>query len=127
MDAELKTYLDGKFSDARINLDALRAEIDARFGELRTENDAKFGELRADIDARFGELRAEIDVRFNEERIERRAEIEKTETNLLRAFHNWARPMEIRVRESDTKVAGFDLRLAFIEERDSELERRIAS
>ncbi len=83
MDAELKTYLDGKFSDARINLDALRAEIDARFGELR----------------------ADIDARFNEERIERRAEIEKTETNLLRAFHNWARPMEIRVRESDTKVA----------------------
>jgi hypothetical protein len=83
MDAELKSYLD------------------ARFGAI----DARFGDLRADIDARFGELRAEIDVRFNEERIERRAEIEKTETNLLRAFHNWARPMEIRVRESDTKVA----------------------
>jgi len=84
MDAELISYLD------------------AKFGAI----DAKFGELRAEIDVRFGELRAEIDARFNEERIERRAEIEKTETNLLRAFHNWARPMEIRVRESDTKVAG---------------------
>lgn len=98
MDAELKTYLDGKFSDARI-----------------------------DLDAKFGELRAEIDARFNEERVERRVEIEKTETNLLRAFHNWARSMEIRVRESDTKVTGFDLRLVYIEERVSELERRIAS
>jgi len=92
MDAELISYLD------------------AKFGAI----DAKFGELRAEIDVRFGELRAEIDARFNEERIERRAEIEKTETNLLRAFHNWARPMEIRVRESDTKVAGFDLRLPLL-------------
>jgi len=68
MDAELISYLD------------------AKFGAI----DAKFGELRAEIDVRFGELRAEIDARFNEERIERRAEIEKTETNLLRAFHNCA-------------------------------------
>jgi len=69
MDAELISYLD------------------AKFGAI----DAKFGELRAEIDVRFGELRAEIDARFNEERIERRAEIEKTETNLLRAFHTTGR------------------------------------
>ena len=52
--------------------------------ELKSYLDAKFGAIAA----KFGELRAEIDARFNEERVERRAEIEETETNLLRVFHN---------------------------------------
>jgi hypothetical protein len=49
---------------------------------------------------------------------------EKVETNLLSAFHGWARSMEIRVRNSGSMVTGFDERLALAEERISELERR---
>ena len=40
------------------------------------------------------------------------ARIEKAETNLLTAFHGWARSMEIRVRSVSTMTAGFDERLA---------------
>jgi hypothetical protein len=47
-----------------------------------------------------------------------------TETKLLRAFHRWARSMEIRVRTGETRSAGVDERLALAEERISELERR---
>jgi hypothetical protein len=55
------------------------------------------------------------------------ARIEKAETNLLTAFHGWARSMEIRVRSVSTMTAGFDERLALAEERISELERKKAS
>jgi hypothetical protein len=57
-----------------------------------------------------------------EERVNSR--IEKSETNLLTAFHGWARAMEIRVRGVSTMAIGYDERLAMVEERLSELERR---
>jgi hypothetical protein len=53
--------------------------------------------------------------------------VEKVETNLLTAFHGWARSMEIRVRGVSTVTTGFDERLAHVEERVSELERKKAS
>jgi len=56
-----------------------------------------------------------------------RADIEKSETNLPRAFHGCSRALEIRVRGAATSVAGFDERLALAEERISDLERRKAS
>jgi hypothetical protein len=65
MDQELKLYLDSKFS-----------EINANFAAV----DGKF----AAVDARFAEMRTEL-----------REEIEKVETNLLRAFHGWSRPMDV--------------------------------
>ncbi len=64
-----------------------------------------------------GRLVEEIEGRLN-------ARIEKVETNLLTAFHGWARAMEIRVRGVGAVAAGFDERLALAEERISELERR---
>jgi hypothetical protein len=54
-------------------------------------------------------------------------QIERSETNLLKAFHGWARAMEIRVRNSTTVVTGFEERLSLLEERVGELERRKAS
>jgi len=53
-----------------------------------------------------------------------KALIVKTETNLLGAFYNWARPMEARVQNASTMVLGFDLRLGLAEQRISELERK---
>jgi hypothetical protein len=58
---------------------------------------------------------------------ELRADIEKSETNLLRAFHGWARSMEIRVRGISAVSTGFEERLALAEERISEVERKQAS
>ena len=60
--------------DLREYLDANFARIDERFAAV----DQRF----AGADRRFTEVEARI---------------EKTETNLLTAFHGWARPMELRV------------------------------
>jgi hypothetical protein len=57
-----------------------------------------------------------------EQRIDTR--IENSETNLLTAFHGWARAMEIRVRGVSGIATGVDERLALVEERVSELERK---
>jgi len=54
------------------------------------------------------------------------ARVEKTETNLLTAFHGWG-SMEIRVRGVSGMTSGFDERLALAEERISELARRKSS
>jgi len=60
------------------------------------------------------------------------ATIERVETNLLTAFHRWARPTEIKFRASNAKVdaygvqvTGFDERVSLLEERISELERQV--
>jgi len=63
----------------------------------------------------------DMEGRFNK-RFDKR--IEKAETNLLTAFHGWARSMEIRVRGVSAVTTGFDERLALAEERISELERK---
>ena len=53
--------------------------------------------------------------------------IEKSENNLVRAFHGWARSMEIRVRGVSGVALGFEERLSLVEERLSEIERRQAT
>jgi len=70
-------------------------------------------ELKNHLDAMEARLMTHIDTR-----------IEKSETNLLTAFHGWARAMEIRVRGVSGMATGFDERPALVEERVSELERK---
>jgi hypothetical protein len=65
-------------------------------------------ELKAYLEAKFAEVRVEIQqsvrVDIAEVRVSVRADIEKSETNLLRAFHGWARSME-RISEVERKQA----------------------
>lgn len=69
------------------------------------------------IDKRFDDLSAQVaDVR---------AETERVETSLLTEFHKWARTHEIRSRGVSTAVVGFDERLSLIEDRLSEVERKL--
>jgi hypothetical protein len=115
MDQELKAYLDGKFAamDGKFTaMDGTFAAMDGKFAAM----DGKF----AAIDDKFAEMHVRI-------MTEVRAGIEKSENNLLRAFHGWARSMEIRVRGVSSVATGFEERLAFVEERISEVERRQAS
>ena len=79
---------------------------------------------KQDLQDAVAELKTYIDQRFEALRKHIGQQFEKVETNLLSAFHGWARSMEIRVRNSGSMVTGFDERLALAEERISELERR---
>ena len=56
-----------------------------------------------------------------EERLNDR--IESTETKLLTAFYEWARPQEMRVNTFTQLATGFDSRLALLEGRVSRMER----
>ena len=67
------------------------------------------------------ELRTEIDA-LEERLLER---MEKIETNLLRAFRNWATGSETRMKVNEILVHSFSDRLTAAEERISEIERRI--
>jgi predicted nucleic acid-binding Zn-ribbon protein len=92
--------------------------LDQRFNGL----DQRFTDLNqriTDLDQRITDLDQRItDV---EQRLNER--IHDTETKLLSAFHGWARPQEIRMRNLSTMVSGFEERLGLVEERISRLER----
>ena len=62
-------------------------------------------QITAQITAQIHGLRSYIDERTHD-----------SETRLLKAFHGWARTMEIRVRSADERIS-------IIEERVAELER----
>jgi hypothetical protein len=47
--------------------------------------------------------------------------IQDTETKLLSAFYNWARPVESRINK---QLPGIDERLGWLEERIAALERK---
>jgi hypothetical protein len=92
-----------------------------------TKADLQALATKADLHAVRAELKGDIqavrsDMQAMEERLNER--IHDSQTALLRAFHGWARSMEIRSRGTTTTVVGFDERLVLVEERVSELERR---
>jgi oligoendopeptidase F len=51
--------------------------------------------------------------------------IEKSETTLLREFRKWAISFESRFRANQTLVDGFSERMVSLEERVSDLERKL--
>jgi len=125
MDADLKQYLDAKFTDVNAKLadiNAKFADIDKRFAEI----DKRFADVDkrfAEIDKRFAKIDKrfdDIDKRFDEER----EALREVETKLLTAFHAWAQTYEVRARGVGAMVTTLDERLGMIEERVSKLERR---
>jgi hypothetical protein len=51
-----------------------------------------------------------------------RADIEATETKLLRAFHNWASPVEMRVRSHSAALRAMDVEIESLSNRVSKIE-----
>jgi hypothetical protein len=51
--------------------------------------------------------------------------IEKVETTLLREFRKWAVSFESRFRANEALVTGFSERMAGLEERVTDIERRL--
>jgi hypothetical protein len=112
IDQELKTYLDGKFEAMeQRSADNLRT-LDKRFVAI----DQKF----AAIDEKF----MAMDEKFTAMEQRSLDNLRDMETKLLTAFHGWGRPMEVRVNGMTSVVMGFDERLALVEQRVSELERK---
>ena len=98
-----------------------RAEFEAGITRLTEFLKGQFQQ----VDARFEQIDArfeQIDARFEETY----ARIEQVETALLTEFHKWARPHEIRIRSSESLVGAFSERLGLLEDRISEIERKVS-
>jgi hypothetical protein len=74
---------------------------------------------RAELREELSTLRAEVSTlgaRLTEQ-------IRDSQTELLRAFHGWAGPLEQRMRGTKEFVMGFEERLTLLEERMGKVER----
>jgi type II secretory pathway predicted ATPase ExeA len=70
-------------------------------------------DLKRNLDEMESRLKSEI-----------AASAERVEERLLSAFRGWARTMEVRVRQVSSAASSMDERLALLEDRLSDLERR---
>jgi hypothetical protein len=52
-----------------------------------------------------------------------RAELERVETNLLTAFHNWASPVEMRQRSHSAALRALDQEMENLQDRVKTLEQ----
>ena len=79
---------------------------------------------KAEFDRGLMELRSELKTDFKQEMTELKDDLIEQmrgiETKIRTAFHNWPRPVEIRIRT----VEQISERMAFLQERVAELERR---
>jgi hypothetical protein len=122
-----KRDLDELRTASRTDLDELRVELRAAtkrdLDELRTATRTDLDELRVelrtatktDLDGLRTELRTEV-THLHDDLVEKMRDMQ---TEVLRAFHSWASPLEIRMRA----LPQLDERLSLLEERVSRIER----
>jgi hypothetical protein len=77
--------------------------------QLRTELNGNMDQLRTELNGNMSRLREEL--------VEQMRDMQ---TEVLRAFHGWAGPIEIRLRV----LPNMEERLVLLEERVSAIERR---
>ena len=87
--------------------------------ELRRELKEDVAELRREVKEDIAELRREFKQDLAEYTDKLTETIRDAQTEMLRAFHNWARPVELRLNRTDD----LSTRLGWIEERLAALER----
>src|SRR5262249_11574062 len=88
-----------------------RAELRAELDELRSEFNGKIDAVIGNMDR----MQANMD-RLHDDLVEKMRDMQ---TEVLRAFHSWAGPIEIRLRSFDD----MQQRLGLLEERVSAIER----
>ena len=83
--------------------------------DTRPATKQDINELREQMDGQITEIRGQI-TGVRDQLVEQMRDMQ---TEVLRAFHDWARPVEIKLRA----IPPIDERLGLIEERVSRLER----
>jgi hypothetical protein len=95
------------------DLNELRNELRSEAQELRIEFKQDLNEFRTELRA---ELRGDMD-RLRDQLVEKMRDMQ---TEVLRAFHDWARPIEIQLRS----LPHIEERLGMLEERVTAIEQR---
>ena len=91
------------------DLNDLRNELHGSMDQLRTELNGNLDQLRTELNGNMSRLREELVDQMRD-----------MQTEVLRAFHGWASPIEIRLRA----LPNMEERLVLLEERVSGIERR---
>jgi DNA anti-recombination protein RmuC len=111
-------------NDLRIELhgdmDHLRNELRGGMAALRTELNGNMDQLRTELNGNMDQLRTELNGNMSRLREELVEQMRDMQTEVLRAFHGWASPIEIRLRA----LPNMEERLVLLEERVSGIERR---
>ena len=100
---EDKQWIVAQLQDVRTGIQGFRTELQ---------------DVRAGIQGFHTELQ---DVRAELQNV--RAHIEETETKLLRAFHDWASPVEMRARSHSAALRAMDIEIESLSDRVAKMER----
>ena len=119
--AQLSEKFEQLRSESDKKFEQLRSESDKKFEQLRSESDKRFEQLRSESKENFEQLRSEVNHGYNDI-VER---IHDSQTELLRAFYGYAQGNNKRVAELEGNEGAFRSRLATIEDRILEVERRL--
>ena len=85
-----------------------------------TDDDKQW--LRSELSATENRLRSELTTIVNRLRSDLMEVIEATETKLLTAFHQWASPMDARMRSHAATLRALDLEQEALNDRIQKLE-----
>ena len=89
-------------------------------GDDRPATKKDINELRTELNGNIDQLRTELNGNMDRLREELVEQMRDMQTEVLRAFHGWASPIEIRLRA----LPNMEERLVLLEERVSAIERR---
>ena len=107
-------------SATKKDLDELRIELNGNMDHLRAELNGNMDHLRAELNGNMDQLRTELNGNMDRLREELIEKMRDMQTEVLRAFHGWASPIEIRLRA----LPNMEERLGLLEERVGAIERR---
>lgn len=102
------------------DLNELRTELNGNMAQLRTELNGNMDQLRTELNGDMAQLRTQLNGNMDRLREDLVEQMRDMQTEVLRAFHGWASPIEIRLRA----LPNMEERLVLLEERVSAIERR---
>src|ERR1700720_664429 len=107
-------------SEVHGEMDQLRTELNGNMDQLRTELNGNMDQLRTELNGNMDRLRTDLHGDMDRLRENLVEQMRDMQTEVLRAFHGWASPIEIRLRA----LPNMEERLVLLEERVSAIERR---
>ena len=111
----------GDLSDLKVELKGDIAGLNEKIEVLRSEVSEKIEVLRSEVSQKIEVLRSEVSHGYNDI-VER---IDDGKTELLKAFYSYATGNNKRVAELEGNEGAFRSRLATIEDRILEVEKRL--
>jgi hypothetical protein len=118
---EKNSMNDSNAAATKGDIQELRAELKGDMQELRAATKGDIQELRAELKDDIQQLRSEMNHQYNDV-VERIAD---NETKLLQAFYTYAESNQKRVAAVEVESAGLKNRLSTIEERLTDVEKRL--